>query len=57
MQRASLILFVCLAVAQVRAHHGPVGAPAFYDTDELVILEGNSPKFSGAIRTCASGSG
>ena len=22
------------------AHHGPVGAPAFYDTDELVILEG-----------------
>lgn len=40
MQRALPILLACLAAAQLRAHHGPVGAPAFYNTDELVILEG-----------------
>ena len=40
MRRALLILFACLTAAQIRAHHGPVGAPAFYNTDELVILEG-----------------
>lgn len=40
MRRIVLIMFVCLAAAHVRAHHGPVGAPAFYNTDELLILEG-----------------
>ena len=40
MHRAMLLLFACLAAAQVRAHHGPVGAPAFYNTDQLVIIEG-----------------
>ena len=35
-----LSMFACLAVVPLRAHHGPVGAPAFYDTDELVVLEG-----------------
>ena len=40
MRCALLILFACLAAAQLRAHHGPVGAPAFYDTDELMVLEG-----------------
>ena len=40
MRRALPILLACLAATQLRAHHGPVGAPAFYDTDELVVLEG-----------------
>ena len=40
MRRIVLIMSICLAAAHVRAHHGPVGAPAFYNTDELLILEG-----------------
>ena len=43
MDRRIITLAVFLtAVTAVRlwAHHGPVGAPAFYDTDQLVILEG-----------------
>lgn len=39
MQRTLPILLACLAAAQCWAHHGPVGAPAFCDTDQLVILE------------------
>ena len=35
-----LFLCTCLAAAGLRAHHGPVGAPAFYKTDKLVVLEG-----------------
>lgn len=40
MRRNLFFLFAGLAAAQLRAHHGPVGAPAFYDTDELIILKG-----------------
>ncbi len=41
MLRSTFSLCVMItASTQVGAHHGPVGAPAFYDTDQLVVLEG-----------------
>ncbi len=35
-----LIPFVCMTPLLAWGHHGPVGSAAFYNTDELVTLEG-----------------
>lgn len=37
---ALTVFLTAVTATRSWAHHGPVGAPAFYDTDQLVILEG-----------------